>query len=74
MSRLLILTASVVLALAGCSNPPMSSDSPAKDPYAGMKPEVKIQAIRDDPKINSMSKSQQIADAQKAAGLPVTGN
>lgn len=60
-------------ALVGCSKEVTSADVKVADPYASMTPEQKIEAIRSDPKINSMQKSSMISDAQKAAGLPVTG-
>ena len=64
--------ASVVV--CGCgSHEVTSEDVRPKDEMAGISPEQKIQALREDPKLNSMEKSQRISDAQKAAGLPVTG-
>ena len=61
-------------ALVGCGQKEaMSSDVKAKDPYAGMTPSQKVDAIRNDPKIPEMQRHTQIADAQKAAGQAVTG-
>lgn len=66
MIRPLALLALTTLAVAGCgSKAPLSSDGKSPDPYAGMTKEQKIQAIRDDPKINGMQKETMIADAQK---------
>jgi len=61
--------------LIGCGPKEVSSeDVKLPDPYAGMSPEQKIDAIRKDPKINDMQRSSMISDAQKAAGQPVTGH
>lgn len=66
--------AAAVLCLVGCgSKEPTSADVKVPDPYAGMTGQQKVDAIRNDPKINTMEKSQRIMDAQKEAGLPVTG-
>jgi hypothetical protein len=75
MERLRLLPAILcAAALLGCGPREITSaDIKPKDPYAGMTPQQKIDAIRQDPKINSMQKAGMISDAQKAAGLPVTG-
>lgn len=72
LRRLTLLTL-LAAVLVGCAKEPTSADVQAPDPYKGMTPQQKIDAIRQDPKINTMQKSQMISDAQKAAGLPVTG-
>ena len=61
--------------LAGCGPKEITSADikQAKDAYAGMSPQQKVDAIRNDPKVGSMQKATMISDAQKAAGLPVTG-
>lgn len=64
----------LVTALLGCGQKEiMSSDVKPKDPYAGMTAPQKIEAIRSDAHITGPLKAQLISDAQKEAGLPVTG-
>ena len=61
-------------ALVGCgAKEPMASDVKATDPYAGLSGEQKVDAIRKDPKLLAGEKANKISEAQKAAGLPVTG-
>ena len=71
------LLALVVLAaaLVGCGpQEVLAKDvAPPKDKYAGMTPQQKIDAIRADPTIQTVERHTKIADAQKAAGLSVTG-
>ena len=64
-----------LIALVGCGSKEITSaDIPkTKDAYVGMTPEQKIDAIRNDVKIPDMERHQKLAEAQKAAGLPVTG-
>lgn len=73
LKHLAIAAAIAALFVAGCSKEPTSEGMNLPDPYAKMTPQQKIDAIRNDPKINAMQKSSMISDAQKAAGLPVTG-
>lgn len=76
MEGLKYLAIAAVLAAAfvtGCNKEVTSEDVKIPDPYAKMTPQQKIDAIRQDPKINAMQKSSMISEAQKAAGLPVTG-
>lgn len=64
----------VAVAVVGCGPKEVTSaDVPAKDPYASLPPAQKVDAIRQDQTMNEMDKHQKISDAQKAAGLPVTG-
>ena len=68
------ILAALVVALVGCgSKEVMSTDVKVPDPYAGMTGQQKVDAIRNDPKITTALRSQMISDAQKEAGLPVTG-
>lgn len=70
---LLLATALILAALMGCSKEMTSADVPAADPYPGLTGQARVDAIRHDPKLTSMDKATKIADAQKAAGLPITG-
>ncbi|GEM_PF-4324898 len=68
------MAAALAAVLSGCgSHEVTSADVKLKDPYAGMSGQQKVDAIRQDPAINQMDKHQRISDAQKEAGLPVTG-
>ncbi len=70
--RSLVLAAFALLVI-GCSSEPTSADVKLADPYPGLTGQQRVDAIRNDPKINSMDRSLKISEAQKAAGLPVTG-
>lgn len=74
--RPVVLLAAVTLlgTLLGCSKEVTSADIKPVDPYPGLKGQQRVDAIRNDPKINSMDRATKIAEAQKAAGLPATGS
>ena len=61
-------------ALLGCGpKEVMSTDLRPKDKFAGITGQPKVDAIRNDPTIPTPLRHQMIADAQRAAGMPVTG-
>lgn len=63
----------LAIALFGCAKAPVTAASGPKDPSAGLSGEAKIDAIRNDRNLLSAEKATKIVEAQKAAGLPVTG-
>ena len=63
----------LALAVVGCAKEPTTENTKVPDPYAGLSGEAKVDAIRKDPSLMGGEKSSRISEAQKAAGLPVTG-
>ena len=73
--RLLVLLLATAL-LSGCSGGSSTSkagESKVEKDLKGLDPQAKIQALRDNKSLNSMQRSSLISDAQKEAGLAVTG-
>ncbi len=69
-----ISLALLAAALVGCgSGEPTSANTKIPDPYPGLTGEARVEAIRNDPKLLSAEKVTKISEAQKEAGLPVTG-
>ena len=66
-----VLVASVFL--GGCSGSKADGGSKVEADLKGLDPQMKIQQLRDNKGLNSMQRSSLISEAQKEAGLPVTG-
>ena len=59
--------------VVGCAKEPMADNTTIPDAYPGLKGEARVEAIRKDPTILTAEKAAKISEAQKEAGLPVTG-